>query len=665
MIFDASRSIASPAGPRRIDVFHDDDREWLETDGLGGFAMGTVNGIRTRRYHGLLVAAADPPAGRMMLVNGMDVWVEIESRRVALTSHRYVPGVAHPDGRSRIADFTTEPWPTWSYTLGEAGTIVQEIFVVNGCNTAVVTWRFRPAASGGPQARLFVRPLFSGRDYHALHRENPAFAFEPRGDGSVLTWTPYAGVPPVHVGSKGAYRHDPLWYRQFEYAEERARGLDAIEDLASPGEWSWMLTNDDDHACLVLTTQPDDAEAAATGAVAIRADEARRRAGWATPLNRAADAYVVRRGAGRTIVAGYPWFADWGRDTFISMRGLCLATGRLDAARDILLEWRSAVSDGMIPNRFPDAGVEPEFNAVDASLWFVVAAWETERAAGRRTRVLSAADRDRLRQAVDRILEGYAAGTRFGIHCDDDGLLAAGAEAVQLTWMDAKVGDRVVTPRAGKPVEVNALWLNALRIGGFRTPRWRALHRKACASFAARFWNEDAGALYDVVDVDGVRGAVDASMRPNQILAVGGLPFPAISGDRALRVVETVERHLLTPVGLRTLAPGSAGYAPTYEGGVEARDSAYHQGTVWPWLIGPFVEAWLRVHGDTPAARALARRRFLDPLAEHLGAAGIGHLSEIADAEPPFTPRGCPFQAWSLGELIRLDRVVLAAGADD
>jgi predicted glycogen debranching enzyme len=639
----------------------DDGREWLETDGLGGFAMGTADGVRTRRYHGLLVAG-DASGGRMMLVNGVEVWVEIEGHRLALSSHRYAPGVVHPDGRSRIADFTTEPWPTWSYALGHFGSIVQEVFVVGGRNTAVVTWRFEPATPGGPPARLSVRPLFSGRDYHALHHENPAFDFEPRRQGAVLTWTPYAGVPSVHVGSNGAYRHDPLWFRQFEYAEERARGLDAFEDLASPGEWAFALAGPDDRAALTLTAQFEDAEAGAAGAGAVRSAEARRRAAFATPLDRAADGYLIRRGAGRTVVAGYPWFTDWGRDTFIAIRGLCLATGRLDVARDILIEWSGAISDGMIPNRFPDAGGAPEFNAVDASLWFVVAAWEMERAAGHRSQVLSAADRDRLRQAVDDILDGYAAGTRFGIHCDDDGLLAAGAPGVQLTWMDAKIGDRVVTPRAGKPVEVNALWLNALRIGGSRTPRWRALQRKAAASFAARFWNEASDALYDVADVDGVRGAVDASIRPNQIFAVGGLPFPAVTGDRARRIVETVERQLLTPMGLRTLAPGSAGYAPRYEGDVEARDTAYHQGTVWPWLMGPFVEAWVRVHGDTPAVRALARQRHLDPLVQHLGAAGIGHVSEIADAEPPFTPRGCPFQAWSLGELLRLDRVVLAPG---
>ena len=359
-------------------------------------------------------------------------------------------------------------------------------------------------------------------------------------------------------------------------------------------------------------------------------------------------------------MAGYPWFTDWGRDTFIALRGLLLATHRLAEATDILIEWSDALSDGMLPNRFPDVGDVPEYNAVDASLWFVVAAFELESAAEGQGHKLPAKLRARLRKVVHGIVSGYEAGTRFGIRCDADGLLAAGEAGVQLTWMDARIGDDVITPRIGKPVEVNALWLNALRIAGLRSSRWRTLHRRACASFADRFWNAAAGCLYDVVDVNHQPGVVDASIRPNQIFAVGGLPFQVARGAMARCIVDVVEQQLLTPLGLRTLAPGVPDYAPHYEGGPSARDRAYHQGTAWPWLIGPFVEAWLRVHGHTAGNRATARRRFVEPLMAHLEVAGLGHVSEIVDAEPPFTPRGCPFQAWSLGELLRLDRVVLA-----
>ncbi|MCC7241493.1 MAG: glycogen debranching enzyme family protein [Acidobacteria bacterium] len=636
-----------------------DEREWLETDGLGGFASGTVNGVRTRRYHGLLLVATAPPVGRMMLVNGFDAWVEIGGRRIALTSHRYVPGVIHPDGRSQLVAFSHDPWPRWTYTLDEAGAIVQEVVLVHDRPTALVAWTLQ---SGAGPARLVVRPLLSGRDYHALHRENPLFDFEATTQAAAVTWAPYAGVPAVHSTSNGAYRHDPLWYRQFEYTEERARGLDHVEDLASPGELSWALTPGR-RSVWMLSAQPghpaiannDDVEAAAESYLAA---EARRRAAFTQPLERAADAYIVRRGLGRTIVAGYPWFTDWGRDTFIALRGLALTLGRLEDARDILLEWSGAISEGMVPNRFPDAGAAPEFNAVDASLWFIVAAYELERAAGKRSDLLPAAARRRLRESTELVLVAYDSGTRYGIHRDEDGLLAAGEPGAALTWMDARIDDVVVTPRVGKPVEVNALWLNALRIAGHRSHRWRALYEQGRSAFVARFWNESAGALYDVIDVDHDRGVVDVSLRPNQIFAVGGLPFPVVPGRLARRIVETVEQHLLTPLGLRTLAPGSPGYVGRYEGEVRTRDAAYHQGTVWPWLLGPFVEAWLRVHGDTRANRVIARR-FLDPLRAHLGAAGLGHVSEIADAEPPFVPRGCPFQAWSLGELLRLDRDVL------
>jgi predicted glycogen debranching enzyme len=362
-----------------------------------------------------------------------------------------------------------------------------------------------------------------------------------------------------------------------------------------------------------------------------------------------------------TIAAGYPWFTDWGRDTFIALRGLCLATGRLDEARSILVQWAGAVSRGMLPNRFPDRGDEPEFNSVDAALWYVVAVHDYLEAMAAGGRAVPEEDSKTLRSAIEAILSGYAEGTRYNIHADEDGLLAAGEPGAQLTWMDAKVGDWVVTPRIGKPVEVEALWLNALAIGGGFSGRWKALHARGLESFRRRFLDEREGYLYDVVDPEHRRGTVDPVFRPNQIFAVGGLPFPILEGEAAARVVAAVERRLLTPIGLRSLDPMAPGYAPRYEGGVRERDGAYHQGTVWPWLMGPFVEAWVRVRGGTDAAKKEARTRFLEPLLSHLDRAGLGHISEIADGAAPHTSRGCPFQAWSVGEALRLDGVVLAA----
>ena len=341
-----------------------------------------------------------------------------------------------------------------------------------------------------------------------------------------------------------------------------------------------------------------------------------------------------------------------------------LANDRLDDALEILLTWSGHVSEGMLPNRFPDSGEEPEYNSVDASLWFIVAAFELLAAKPAKGFKVNRSDRGRLIAAIESILTGYAAGTRFGIRQDEDGLLACGVPGVQLTWMDARVGDWVVTPRIGKPVEVNALWLNALHIGAQFNPRWQDEFIRAAAAFRSRFWNQQRGCLIDVIDCDHIPGRDDSTFRPNQIFAVGGLPLNLLPRALAAQVVAKVEASLLTSLGLRTLAPAEPGYAPHYMGGVLERDGRYHQGTVWPWLMGPFVEAWVRVRGNTKAAKEEARQRFLAPLLSHLNESGLGHISEIADADTPHAPQGCPFQAWSVGELLRLERLVLIDSAE-
>jgi predicted glycogen debranching enzyme len=314
----------------------------------------------------------------------------------------------------------------------------------------------------------------------------------------------------------------------------------------------------------------------------------------------------------------------------------------------------------MLPNRFVESGAEPEFNSVDASLWFVIAVHEYLQAAQAAGQKLLAIERASLNAAIQAILHGCSQGTRYGIRADDDGLLAAGEPGWQLTWMDARAWGREITPRSGKPVEIQALWLNALAIGAAEDPRWRALFERGRKAFTERFWNEARSSLFDVIDVEHVRGRVDGSLRPNQLLALGGLPISFFDVERGRRAVDTIERELWTPLGLRSLAPGEPGYAERYVGGPDERDAVYHQGTVWPWWIGPFVDAWLRVRGNDAQAKREARARFLTPLFAHLEEAGLGHVSEIADAQAPHTPRGAPFQAWSLGELLRLDRVVLA-----
>lgn len=647
--------------------------EWLEADGFGGFASGTVGTLRTRRYHALLLAATRPPGGRMVLVNGVEAWLEANGKRYPLNMQRYVPNVIYPDLTASLLGFDTVPWPTWRYQLEPHLTLTAEVFVSKATCETVLSWRLDDAASldGTTAPILKVRPLLSGRDYHALHHENPAFNFTAQigGDQASVSWQPYGDVPVIQAATNGAYAHAPDWYRNFCYVREQERGLDFSEDLATPGVFSFDLMQGE--AVMVLSAAIATTTAAATAATAIPVTssnaqqvlahaaelagvEQQRRSTFGSRLQRSADAYVVMRNAGRTILAGFPWFTDWGRDTFIAMRGLLIASGRLDEAEAILLEWSGALSEGMLPNRFPDYGDTPEYNSVDASLWFIVAVHDYLA-----TNHAGAATKARLQQAAEAILKGYSQGTRFNIQASpEDGLLNAGQAGVQLTWMDAKVGDWVVTPRIGKPVEVQALWINALRIAATWNPQWQAAAERAQQAFHERFIDPSTQALFDNVDVDHVNGTTDRSIRPNQIFAVGGLPFPILEGAAARAVLDQVEAQLLTPHGLRTLAASDPAYRGHYGGTPLARDGAYHQGTVWPWLLGPFVEAWLRVHGNEADAAAQARARFLDPLYRHLDHAGLDHLSEIADGDAPHSPAGTPFQAWSLGELLRIENLL-------
>ena len=641
--------------------------EWLETNGRGGFSSGTVAGPNTRRYHALLLIARNPPVDRFVLVNHLDEQVEIDGQPVSLSANCY-PGAIHPDGYQRCIGFSSDPWPTWTYDVGDAQ-VIREIFCPQGRDMVVIRWHL--AAASGQAAKLVVRPMLSGRNYHATHHENNGlWAGVMRGSGPV-SWHPYDGVPVPTAFYSGLYHHAPEWYRHVQFPVEQERGLDGEEDWWSPGEFAMDLAAGQS-AFLVFTTEAMGAGGASEGspsapidATAVDTlveDERRRRQLLADgapghdrlvrSLWQAAEAYLSDRGTQKTVIAGYPWFADWGRDTFISLPGLCLTTGRFDIARQVITAFSAHVSQGMIPNRFPDAGETPEYNTIDASLWFV-------HAVGRYLDYTK--DEATIRRvawpAVRAILDGYRQGTWYGIRMDADGLIAGGEAGAQLTWMDAKVGDWVVTPRRGKPVEIQALWVRALAVGEQLSAKFGdATYATRCGddrilaikSFRARFWYEQGGYLYDVVDGE---GGDDASLRPNQIYAVA-FPGELLDSKQAKRVVQVVEERLLTPVGLRTLAPGDPQYRPRYEGGVHSRDGAYHQGTVWPFLLGPFVAAWVKVHGGTSGVRRQARG-FLDGLDAHLNEACLGQVSEIFDADAPHQPRGCFAQAWSVAEPLR------------
>jgi len=526
--------------------------------------------------------------------------------------------------------------------------------MVQGENTTVVTWRL---LSPG-EATLEIRPLLAFRDLHALTRENGALDPGVAIDPGMASMAPYDGLPTLHVAHDGEIRLTGHWYRSFEYEEERRRGFDFTEDLWQPFLLAFDL-NGATHcdATVIASTRRH----AAADIHLLRENELTRRekltrsVGDHDPslplLALAADQFLIARGDFTSIIAGYPWFSDWGRDAMIALPGLTLATGRPEKAREILHLFARNAPEGLIPNFFPDGALPPEYNAVDATLWLFEAARSYVAATGDRTWV-----REELYELLGRIVERYVGGTRFGIRIDADGLLDSGAAGVQLTWMDAKVGDEVITPRRGKPVEVQALWFNALKTMedlsacfGERgaAALYETMAERAKKSFLELFWNPDAGSLYDVVD----GGSSDGSIRPNQILAVS-LHHTMLDGGRARAVLDVVTRDLLTPYGLRTLSPCDPRYTGRYEGDAAARDLSYHQGTVWPWLMGPYIDAFLRVNGGTTETRRSAGD-LLAPLLDFLRGEGTGQLPEIFDGDPPHRPRGCPAQAWSVAEVLR------------
>jgi predicted glycogen debranching enzyme len=625
--------------------------EWLETNGLGGWASSSVVGAHTRRYHGLLVAATEPPAGRRVLLSRLDETLRIGDRAWELSCNAF-PGAIHPRGHEFLTRFEEELFPEWEYAAGP-WRLRKTIAAIDGESTTVVVYELLEAPS---PVTLELRPFFAGRDYHALASAASGALADAELDESTLAYRMHDEEAPVHLLAPGAaYTPSPGWYFRFEYARERERGFDFQEDLFTPGALAVTLRPGERIGVIASLLSPRGRDA-----LALLDGERRRRLGLLRPfagqgelvrsLVLAADQFLVRRAADWTVIAGYPWFADWGRDTMIALPGLALATGRLDAAAGILRAFAGAVRHGLLPNRFSDRGEEPEYNTVDASLWFFVAVWRFLAAGGDPELVRRA-----LLPALREIESAHRRGTLHGIHEAEDGLLASGEPGLQLTWMDARVGDRVVTPRRGKPVEIQALWTNALQIladleerfgDGIAAAPLRARAKIAANRFAELFWSPERGYLFDVVDGQDR----DPSLRPNQLLALS-LPFPLVEGERAESILKIVEERLLTPRGLRTLAPDDPRYCPRYAGGPAERDGAYHQGTVWPWLLGPYVDALLRVRGE---AGREAARAVLEGFAPHLHEAGIGTISEVFDAEAPQLPGGCIAQAWSVSELLRV-----------
>lgn len=628
--------------------------EWLETNGLGGFASSTIAGLNTRRYHGLLTAATKPPVGRLLLLSKFEETLLVNGRHYDLSANQY-PNAVYPEGHRFLREFRLDPFPVSVYE-SEGVEIEKRVFMVHGENTTVAEYRVKslPAAS---ICALELRPLIAFRDYHGATHHNGSLDRTVRVAEGIASVAPYVGLPTLFFGHNAERLEETgKWYFNFEYAVEQERGLDAHEDLFNPFVLRFSLRAGST-ATVIASTQAR----FAADAVGLRKSEMTRRkqiqqsAPFRNPLVRqltvAADQFIVRRGELHSIIAGYPWFADWGRDTMIALPGLTLATGRPEIARSILEVFANSADQGMLPNRFPDEGETPEYNTVDATLWMFEAIRSYLRYTGDYAFV-----KERLYGKLKEIVNWHLSGTRFGIRADADGLLACGEAGVQLTWMDAKIGDWVVTPRGGKPVEIQALWYNALCVLAGLAKKFsdsgpelflRELALQARHSFAAQFWNVETGCLFDVVNGE----LRDPSIRPNQILAVS-LHHRMLSPGHEAQIIAVVERELLTPLGLRTLARGDANYRAHYQGGVYERDSAYHQGTVWPWLMGPFITAYVNVRGRGAKTKRRTRA-WLQAFGEHLKMAGLGQMAEIADADPPHTPRGCFAQAWSVAELLR------------
>jgi len=626
-------------------------REWLETNARGGFACSSIVGANTRRYHGLLTVRPESSVGRQMLLSKIEERATVDHQVFDLATNQYQDCI-HPRGYENQAEFRLDPWPVFRFEAGGA-VIEKSVFLVHDLHAVAVSYRL---LGGAGKVEIELRPLIAFRDYHSTTHANDAINREVRQEANALRIEPYVGMPALYI-SHTAARASTVgeWYYRFQFERERERGLDDLEDLFCPLQLNGTLTP---AKPLTLIASTEICDVADYGR--LRSAELRRRKKifasapvkdeLVQQLTVAADQFLASRREGPTIMAGYPWFTDWGRDAMIALPGLTLVQGRGDVGKGILRTFAGTVDQGMIPNHFPEENGRPEFNSVDATLWYFEAV---------RRYVEHSGDQEfarELYQTLAGILDWHVKGTRYNIHMLESCLLYGGEAGVQLTWMDAKIGDHVVTPRRGCAVEIQALWYNALMITAdlarrFKdragAQRFESIAKKLKKNFLAAFWNEAAGCLYDVVDGD----TRDASLRPNQVFAVS-LGHSMLPAKRATELVKVVREHLLTPFGLRTLSPSDANYHPRYEGGPSSRDSAYHQGTVWPWLLGPFVTAFVKVNKGSAKARAEAKA-MLDGFRNHLEEAGVGQVSEIFDGDAPHSPRGCFAQAWSVGELLR------------
>ncbi len=663
------------------------NKEWLVGNGIGGYASSTIAGVNTRRYHGYLVAALKPPGERTLLLANIDEEAEIDGRTYYLGANEYPDGKIHPGGFVHIEEFQIRDGiPTTIFRLGDSA-LLKTVWMEHGHNTTYIRYTY---TEGDGECCLLLHTMCNYRDYHSMTKGNfeHGYGVEPLANGCKVQADEHARPFWLTAGPDATFTPTGVWYWNFVYRREVERGYNETEDLYLPGVFRAVLQQGDS-LVLVASNEPPWATEPLV-ANAWRREQARQQTllqnagikaeveleeaasvsapdeAFAAQLVRAADTFMVMRDLDRsgetteapTLLAGYHWFTDWGRDTMISLPGLSIPTGSVREANKILRTFGLFAQQGLIPNNFPDAaGVAPQYNTADATLWMFAAVDALARATGN----MSTA-RDLYPLLAD-IVAWHVRGTRFGIHVDPtDGLLHAGEEGCQLTWMDAKVGGWVVTPRTGKPVEINALWYNALLVmeklrlslgssmmrGEEDPPDFNALAEQARDSFQKRFWYSKGGYLFDVID--GPNGD-DSALRPNQLLALS-LSSNLVSVEQAQQALGVVRQQLLTPYGLRTLSPHAPEYKGNYTGDRRERDGAYHQGTVWAWLLGPYFGAVRAIEGEEAARKEL--RQMLPTFKAHLAEAGLGSISEIFDGDAPYRPRGCISQAWSVAELLRL-----------
>ncbi len=633
---------------------HNTGRQWLVANGLGGFASSTVVGANTSKYHGLLFASLKPPVERTLLLAKLEEEVRIGGETYLLGCNRTGTGI-YPEGYNYLHAFELRPFPTYTYAIKNV-ILEKTVFMVRETNITIV--RYTVYSGSADPVRVRVTPLVNCRHYHHTVRKNDWSFNQETGQKSVVIEA-YPGAPRLRLYSDRATYHkgSGYWFEGMFYVQEAERGLDPWEDHFMPGSFEVALSDGESFSIIASVAEERDV----TNPLLEQVGAERRLAGIIEQLgfneefvNRlvlAADTFIVRREStgASTVIAGYPWFTDWGRDTMIALPGLTLVTRRFAEAREILKTFAKYCADGLIPNMFPDQGGEPLYNTVDASLWFFHSVYKYLQYTGDHKFI-----KNEIYPVLREIIRNYRQGTKFNIGMDDDGLVYAGEQGVQLTWMDAKAGDWVVTPRHGKPVEINALWYNALEVilrlaGAYRDngDDFDSLAARVRNSFVNRFWNPEQKCLYDVITGNGK----DASVRPNQIFAVS-LPFSPLDHGKQVHVVNTVWRELYFSYGLRSLSPGDSEYHGRYCGDVVGRDSAYHRGTGWGWLAGPFITAFRKVHDYSPESKVIAER-FMMPFKAHLRDHGIGSISEVFDGDPPHQPRGCFSQAWSVAEVLR------------